>query len=63
MISYSALVLSGDASNGWKLTANTTITDALTEDKTYNFILTATKSRITLNLIDTLLTVFTQAQK
>ena len=39
-----ALVLSGDASNGWKLTANTTITDALTEDKTYNFILTATKS-------------------
>ena len=39
-----ALVLSGDASSGWKLTANTTITDALTEDKTYNFILTATKS-------------------
>lgn len=39
-----ALVLSGDASAGWKLTANTSVTAALTEDRTYNFILTATKS-------------------
>ena len=39
-----ALQLSGNATDGWKLTANTTVTAALTEDKVYNFILTATKN-------------------
>jgi predicted aspartyl protease len=39
-----ALELSGNATDGWKLTANTTVTAALTEDKIYNFILTATKN-------------------
>ena len=39
-----ALVLSGNATDGWKLTADTSVTAGITEDKTYNFILTATKS-------------------
>jgi hypothetical protein len=39
-----ALEITGNASDGWALTANTTVTAALTEDKTYNFILTATKN-------------------
>ena len=40
----SALEISGNASAGWSITANATVAGALTEDKTYNFILTATKS-------------------
>ena len=39
-----ALEISGNASAGWSITANATVAGALTEDKTYNFILTATKS-------------------
>lgn len=39
-----ALELSGNASAGWSITANAAVAGALTEDKTYNFILTATKS-------------------
>lgn len=39
-----ALQIVGDASAGWKLTANTTVTAGMTEDKVYNFILTATKN-------------------
>lgn len=39
-----ALQISGNASDGWALTANTDVTATLTQDKTYNFILTATKS-------------------
>ena len=39
-----ALEISRNASAGWSITANATVAGALTEDKTYNFILTATKS-------------------
>lgn len=39
-----ALQITGNASDGWALTANTSVTATITEDKTYNFILTATKS-------------------
>ena len=37
-------MLSGDASAGWKLTANTSVTDNIANASTYNFILTATKN-------------------
>ena len=39
-----ALELSGNASAGWSITANASVAGALTNDRTYNFILTATKS-------------------
>ena len=39
-----ALEITGNSTDGWALTANTTVTAALTEDKIYNFILTATKN-------------------
>lgn len=39
-----ALVLGGNSTDGWNITANTTITAGITEDKVYNFILTATKN-------------------
>lgn len=39
-----ALELTGNATAGWSIVANASVAGALTTDKTYNFILTATKS-------------------
>jgi len=39
-----ALTLSGNASAGWNITANTSVTGVMSNTTIYNFILTATKS-------------------